>query len=134
MTLGWIWLFAVLARATLIFTTPVFENDYYRYLWDGRVVAHGVNPYQYSPLDPALDDLDVPYRESIGWSQFKTIYPPVSILTFGAIHLIKPDSLSALRIGLCLFDLAIGFVILLWLAKRGQPVIYVALYLLNPLG
>ena len=32
-----------------LFTCPILEIDYYRYLWDGKVLASGVSPYQFSP-------------------------------------------------------------------------------------
>ncbi len=44
----------LLSRLILIPSQPVLEDDYYRYLWDGAVTAHGYNPYVYSPLD-AMD-------------------------------------------------------------------------------
>ena len=28
-----------------------WHNDHYRYLWDGGVLANGVNPYKYSPFN-----------------------------------------------------------------------------------
>lgn len=37
-------------RATL-------SNDLYRYDWDGRVQAHGIDPYRYPPADPHLAGL-----------------------------------------------------------------------------
>ena len=30
------------------------SDDLYRYAWDGRVQAHGVDPYASPPLEPAL--------------------------------------------------------------------------------
>ncbi len=42
---------SILARLILIPSTPIQEDDIYRYLWDGRVLAEGVSPYLYSPVD-----------------------------------------------------------------------------------
>ncbi len=33
----------------------LFDNDIWRYLWDGHIWASGVNPYQYAPADEKLD-------------------------------------------------------------------------------
>ncbi len=33
----------------------LFDNDIWRYLWDGHVWANGVNPYKYAPIDENLD-------------------------------------------------------------------------------
>lgn len=35
----------------------LFDNDVWRYIWDGHVSAHGVNPYLYAPADAHLDAL-----------------------------------------------------------------------------
>jgi len=42
----------LLARAVLLPSAPTLSEDVYRYLWDGRLVAHGVNPYPRAPSDP----------------------------------------------------------------------------------
>ena len=47
-------------RAISLFTTPILEIDYYRYIWDGKVSAEGVSPYFYSPArtlraEPSLE-------------------------------------------------------------------------------
>ena len=45
-----------LMRALLLFAPP-HSTDIYRYIWDGRVQADGINPYRYVPADPALAHL-----------------------------------------------------------------------------
>lgn len=35
----------------------LFDNDIWRYLWDGHIWANGVNPYKYAPTDSELDKL-----------------------------------------------------------------------------
>ena len=42
-------LVALVTRAILIPSFPIQESDLYRYLWDGRVVAAGMDPYRFSP-------------------------------------------------------------------------------------
>jgi len=42
--------FALLFRLLLLFSHPIQEDDFYRYLWDGKVVASGLNPYRVAPL------------------------------------------------------------------------------------
>ena len=34
---------------------PVLEDDYNRYLWDGAVVAAGINPYSVAPQDVLVE-------------------------------------------------------------------------------
>ncbi|MHC4779714.1 MAG: hypothetical protein ACYTFG_14155, partial [Planctomycetota bacterium] len=47
--LVWVFLVGVVLRGLTLISTPMLENDYYRYLWDGAVVSRGYNPYAYSP-------------------------------------------------------------------------------------
>ena len=47
--LGTIVLFAVSFRMILIFSNPILEVDFYRYLWDGIAANQGVSPYKFTP-------------------------------------------------------------------------------------
>ena len=48
---------AVAMRLALLFVEPYLSSDIYRYIWDGRVQAAGINPYRYLPADEALRGL-----------------------------------------------------------------------------
>lgn len=65
--------FGLLFRAALMPAQQIQEDDIYRYLWDGKVFANGINPYQYAPAevdefkellirDP--DQFEIKYNES----------------------------------------------------------------------
>lgn len=124
---------AIIVRVVLLFSDPILENDHWRYLWDGRVFAHGINPYQFAPLDPALDFIGTDYRHNIGWSQFRTIYPPMAQFLFAGAHLLAPDSLVGLKIMLLIFDFLTGLVLLQWIREKGMDPRWSILYFLNPL-
>ncbi|MBI2192580.1 MAG: DUF2029 domain-containing protein [Planctomycetes bacterium] len=49
--LGLILAAGLLYRVILLPTTPILEDDYFRYLWDGKVLAHGMNPYEFAPAE-----------------------------------------------------------------------------------
>ncbi|MBZ0167139.1 MAG: DUF2029 domain-containing protein [Candidatus Omnitrophica bacterium] len=49
--LGWVLGFAVVFRVILLPGEPIHENDFYRYLWDGKSITHGINPFKYAPSD-----------------------------------------------------------------------------------
>lgn len=124
---------ALINRILLLGSAPILENDYFRYLWDGRVLASGTNPYLYSPNATELDSLTVWYRALIGWPEIRTIYPPLAELFFGALHVVAPDSLMALKIGLMLVEVSAGL-LLLWFIKDGANRKLIAiLYFFNPL-
>lgn len=44
-------LFAVglVIRLVLLFSTPFLSQDFYRFIWDGRLFLSGINPYEYVP-------------------------------------------------------------------------------------
>ncbi len=75
---------AILLRLLMLPMSPSLSDDAYRYLWDGRLVLHGVNPYLYIPADPALKRFhDTLYRVQ-GYPTTNTIYPPAAQLGFAA--------------------------------------------------
>lgn len=50
---GWAWIATVAVAARLLFLTqaPVLSEDLFRYRWEGRVQAAGMNPYFFTPTD-----------------------------------------------------------------------------------
>lgn len=60
---------SVLFRVILLFTAPpTFSTDVYRYIWDGRLVNAGVNPYAHAVDSPLLDPFHSPLRRLINRS------------------------------------------------------------------
>jgi hypothetical protein len=76
-----------LMRLGLLFETPRLSDDIYRYLWDGRVQAAGINPYRYIPADPHLaflrDDAIYPHINRRDYAP--TTYPPGAQMFFFAV-------------------------------------------------
>src|SRR5262249_55179633 len=67
----------------LLIPAPPFSDDLYRYLWDGRVLRHGIDPYRSSPEDPALARLRDELWTRINNRELPTIYPPLAQVLFG---------------------------------------------------
>ena len=118
----------------------LFDDDIWRYLWDGNVAASGRSPYAVAPADPSIDDLETSgrpdwetIRENVNYPGIRTIYPPVAQIVFRIAHWLAPGSVLAMKIIMVGFDLlAYGFVILT-LAARKQPLARSILYGWNPL-
>ena len=73
---------AILFRATLLMAQPSLSDDIYRYLWDGRVQAHAINPYLYSPDAEELKSFRDANWEKINHKEIQTIYPPFAQVFF----------------------------------------------------
>ncbi|MDK2972069.1 MAG: alpha,6-mannosyltransferase [Candidatus Sumerlaeota bacterium] len=127
-------------RLAMLFSQPILETDYYRYLWDGAVVATGTNPYRpipeqvlevQGPLTPlALESGVVAAR--INHPQLRTVYPPVAQGFFGLSHLIAPWSLLGWRLVLLVAD-GVTLALLIQLLRSAQlPLRFSLLYWLNP--
>ncbi len=73
-------LFAALFRLSILFSPPYLSDDIYRYVWDGRVQAAGVNPYRHVPSDQALAQIrdETIYPKINRRDYAHTIYPPVA--------------------------------------------------------
>jgi alpha-1,6-mannosyltransferase len=61
---------------------PVFENDHFRYMWEGKVVASGNNPYVEAPNSRKLDQINFKQRKKIAYNKLTSIYPPLAQLYF----------------------------------------------------
>ena len=75
---------AAACRLICLFSPPFLSSDIFRYVWDGRVQAAGINPYRYIPADAPLAflrDLDI-YPHINRRTYAHTIYPPGSQMLF----------------------------------------------------
>lgn len=143
-------IFAALFRLVVLFSEPIQEDDFYRYLWDGKVVASGLNPYRFTPREVQTDNGKEgplqPYREltatdarfvlllsRINHPDVPTLYPPVAQAVFGLAALIAPGSLFALRLIFFCFDLAVCGIIVKLLCHLGRSPLWVLIYAWSPL-
>src|ERR1044071_2781857 len=99
-TLALIVFFAIAFRAVLAPQRPFLSSDVYRYAWDGRVQASGVNPYRYVPDDPQLaalrDDKVFPNISSDD-HRWLSPYPPAAQAVFFLVASVRPMSVIALK-------------------------------------
>ena len=107
-----------------------------RYIWEGAVQWHGVNPYSVAPDDPALAGLAQGELAGV-WQQVNhkgmtAIYPPASLLFCGAIAAISPTPL-VFKAAFTLLDLGVMAVLVAVLRLRGLPPARLLFYAANPL-
>ena len=125
---------ALILRIALISFHPIGSDDYYRYVWDGKVLANGINPYEFAPNDTALTKLHssiIPAR--VNYPDMKTIYPPLAQLFFYLSYKIGGESFIGIKLLLFLFDLMTMFGIFLIIKKMKMDYKNILIYVLSPL-
>jgi hypothetical protein len=141
---------AVALRLAAISGPPLTSDDLFRYSWDGRVQAAGINPYEHAPGEEGLAHLREPwlwpeerpcplaYRERgctrINRSWVPTIYPPAAQAWFAGIYRLtgvearyKPWQVAGL-----LTDVLVVALLMTALRRRGRDARWAALYALCP--
>ncbi|MGE5179057.1 MAG: glycosyltransferase 87 family protein [Bacteroidota bacterium] len=120
-------------RMLLIPTAPALSDDVYRYLWDGRLVAEGWNPFTRAPSDPALASLHDALYAKLSHTGVPTIYPPVAQWLFAAGWLLGGTPLAWKGVLFALEALLVAGLIAL-LRRRRLPPERLLLYYWNPLA
>ncbi len=151
-----VWLivgFGLLFRGTLFFSQPIQEDDFYRYMWDGAVVAGGLNPYQFAPLSVqqqlekkatgehlqafvqlAEQDARLSFvLTRVNHPHIPTIYPPFAQAIFGLTAWVAPGSLSALRLVFLAFDLGLCGLLVVLLRQLALSPLLLIVYAWSPL-
>ena len=124
---------AVAFRLIAAVAPPSLSDDIYRYVWDGRVQAHGHHPYKFPPDDPMRAELRDDVWEKINHKEIATIYPPLAELVFAALAIAKLG-VTGFKLVFALLDAGVVFVLLRLIDALGLPRARVLLYAWNPLA
>ena len=126
--------FAIVFRLSLLFAPPYLSDDIYRYVWDGRVQAAGINPYRYIPAAPELahlrDEAIYPKINRRDWA--RTIYPPAAQAVFLLTTRIS-ESVTWMKATMLLFELVTIWAVAQLLTLLGRPRQLVLMYAWHPL-
>jgi hypothetical protein len=124
----------IVLRAYVLLFDPLLSSDIYRYVWDGKVQAAGINPYRYVPADGALaflrDTTIFPHVNRAATAV--TIYPPVTQFFFFMVTRIG-ESVTVMRLALLACEGVTVILITLLLLRMSRPVTRVIAYLWHPL-
>lgn len=123
---------ALAARLALVPATPALSTDIHRYLWEGRVIAHGFNPFAHAPDAPELAGLRDENYEGVNHKDLVTIYPPVSQAVFALGALVRPN-LFMQKLLFTLFDVATVLLLMSLLGLRGVNPTRSLVYAWSPL-
>ena len=107
----------VLARLIFIIALPNLSQDYYRFLWDGRLLAKGLSPYLLTP-NQWVTSGEIPINQSqvlldgmSGLSrQHFSNYPPVNQFFFWLSGILSSSSIlgGVLVLRLCIIAADLG--------------------------
>lgn len=135
----------ILFRLILLIATPLLSEDFYRFIWDGMLVANHLNPYEATPdfLNKSSAFFSSQFSQDLyngmGALSAKhySNYPPLNQLGFYFASILGGDSILAnivnIRMLLILADLGVFWVGIKLLKFLGLPEKRIAFYFLNPL-
>ncbi len=127
-------LFATIAfRLLWLLATPALSDDYFRFLWDGRLLASGQNPYLILPSQHP----DWPLFAQLNSPNYYTVYPPAHQFLTALGPWLFPDSFfgQILTLRILIWSAEAGTVWLMFrlLQRYELPRERIFLYALNPL-
>lgn len=136
---------AVVFRAVLLFALPNLSDDFYRFIWDGRLLAHGVNPFSHLPsyyvsqsnIDISIFGLSRKLFDKLNSPNYFTIYPPVCQYIFFIPCRLSPNSILgsvvAMKFFILIFEIGNILLIQRLLEKFNLNKNRALIYALNPL-
>lgn len=137
------WLYSsILFRTFLIFSIPNLSDDFYRFIWDGRLWASGLHPFaeipsHYITNDKAIGGIDIELFEKLNSPDYFTIYPPVAQFIFWISVKLSPNSIygSVIVMKIIVLVAEVGSIVVIrkLLRHYSLPDSRVLLYALNPL-
>lgn len=136
---------SIILRLALLFSIPNLSNDFYRFIWDGRLINMGFNPYLSLPgefinSENAIllgNDVNELYSGQGELSpENYTCYPPLNQIFFSIATFLSPQSIFGsiiiLRIFMILADVGTIFMGRKILRKLNLPESNILLFALNP--
>src|SRR5258706_10860002 len=122
-------------RLSIVFAPPYLSEDIYRYVWDGRVQATGINPYRYIPADEQLQSLrDEEIYPKINRRDYAhTMYPPAAEVTYFFTTRMS-ESVTWMKLTIVGFELITVWLLMELLASFGMPRQRILIYAWHPLA
>ena len=89
---------AVVARFLLLFSFPNLSDDVYRFIWDGRLLNQGINPFEQLPgyyllAGNEVSGITQTLFDQLNSPEYFTVYPPVCQAIFSASAWLFPNSI-----------------------------------------
>lgn len=125
--------FGLIFRITLLPTSYTTSDDVHRYLWEGKVIVNGYNPFTTPPEDSSLIHLQDDNYEKVTFKHMSAIYPPLSQIVFAINCLIADNSVVLLKVIYLIFEVLTLIFLLKLLILKGKDPKLILLYAWLPL-
>jgi len=134
---------AILFRLVFLFAIPSLSQDFYRFIWDGRMILEGLNPFISLP-ETFIQERNFPIYQAVdlyqGMGELNgshfTNYPPINQLNFFLAAILSNSSILGaaivMRLQIILADIGIIYFGKKILEKLNLPIHHIFLYALNP--
>lgn len=128
----------IVLRLICFIQLPALSDDYYRFIWDGYLVNHGMDPFAYLPSEINIQsDFLRRLIDSLNSVDYYSVYPPTLQYIFGIMQWIGGESVflsvTVLRIIYFLAEIATLYLGLKLLNIFQLPIENILWYWLNPL-
>lgn len=123
----------VIFRLTLFSTINTTSPDVNRYVWEGKVLYNGYNPYLIPPDDHKLNKFHDGLYDKVTFKNMTAIYPPFAQGIFVIAYMISGESFTGLKLIYLFFDLLIMWILLKLLYLKGYNLNNIILYAWMPL-
>ncbi|MDH5381355.1 MAG: polyprenol phosphomannose-dependent alpha 1,6 mannosyltransferase MptB [Cyclobacteriaceae bacterium] len=129
---------SLIFRVLLLFSIPALSDDIYRFIWDGKLLQAGMDPYQYIPSALTFEDGFMQnLYENLNSQHYYSVYPPVSQWIFLAAVTLFPKSIIGatvvIRLLIILAETGTLFLLFRLLKMKHANLRGVFIYALNPL-
>lgn len=140
--------FGLCFRLIWLFAIPALSDDFYRFVWDGRLLANGLNPYLILPTNfihsAHFQNIigDAALFSKLNSPNYYTVYPPLNQCFFAFSALLSGKSLLANIVALRTLIL-VGELLVFYLITKhklsslnshiSRQTSHISLYFLNPL-
>ena len=134
---------AIISRLVFLLAIPNLSQDFYRFIWDGRMILQGFNPYLHTPASfITLGEYPISQAQQlvVGMQELNAShysnYPPINQLLFIVANLFSSSNILGSVIGLRLIIIAadigtlyFGAKLLKRLGLKSHKIFW---YILNP--
>ncbi len=134
---------SILFRLLFLFAIPNLSQDFYRFIWDGRMILNGINPYLFTP-ESFISIGEFPITQakelydgmgSLSANHF-TNYPPINQLCFVIASFFTGESILGsvitMRLLIIIADIGTLYFGSKLLQRLNIPVHNIFWYILNP--